>query len=140
MADINESALLILNEDRTKFLVDHKSKEDVTSQWLMPGGSIEAGESVEESLAREVGEELNCQLDVSTVKFVGEYEAPAAGLPGKIVNIKLYSGSIVGQPVPNSEIVALGWLGKNDRDNQEVSEIIREKIIPDLLERGILLS
>lgn len=139
MADIHKSALLILNEEKTKFLVNRKSKDDVTSQWLMPGGSIEEGETIEESLVREIKEELDCDLDLTGLARIGVYEAPAAGQPEKMVNIQLYSGSITEIPKPSSEIVALSWLGKEDKNNQEVSEIIRTKIIPDLVARHILL-
>lgn len=137
MADINKSALLILNEDSTKFLVTRKS--ETTTLWLMPGGGIEPNETLEESVAREVKEELDCETDMESLQFIGEYEALAAGYTDKRVNIKLYSGKIIGNPVPSSEIVALGWIGKEDRENLEVSEIIREHIIPDLVTRGILL-
>jgi 8-oxo-dGTP diphosphatase len=136
MADINKSALLILNDDATKFLVTRKS--ETTTLWLMPGGGIEPNETIEESVAREIREELGCETDMESFLFVGEYEALAAGYADKRVNIKLYSGKIIGDPVPSSEIVAIGWIGKEDRENQEVSEIIREHIIPDLVARGIL--
>lgn len=138
MADINKSALLILNEDKTKFLVNRKLKDGVLSDWLMPGGKIEPGETIDKSLVREIKEELDCNLDSDSLEFICEYEGPAANQPGKFVNIKLYSGSIIGEPVASSEIFSLGWLGKDDQENMEASEIIRTKIIPDIIERKIL--
>ncbi len=137
MADINKSALLILNEEATKFLVTRKNDVTVT-QWLLPGGKIEQGESVEEALVREIQEELGCVVDEESLDFFGEYEAPAAGRPGQFVNIKLYSGKLIGSPKPMSEIKELGWLGKEDANNEEASEIIRVHLIPDLVKREIL--
>lgn len=137
MADIHKSALLIMNEDHTKFLVTRKNDAMVT-QWLLPGGTIEDGESVEQALIREIDEELGCSVDETTLEFIGEYEAPAAGRPGQVVNIKLFTGKIAGTPEPKSEIKELGWLSRYDENNQEASEIIRKQLIPDLLARGIL--
>jgi 8-oxo-dGTP diphosphatase len=138
MADINKSALLLLNEDETRFLVTRKSKESVTTQWIMPGGGIEPGDTPEDALVREIKEEVACDLDGSTLQFIGEYEAPAAGQTEKRVNIRLYAGRVSGRPAASSEIEALGWIDREDRENLEVSEIIREHIIPDLMKRKIL--
>ncbi len=138
MANINKSALLILSEEKTKFLMNRKSRDHVTSQWLMQGGSTKEGETIENSLVREIREERSCELDPSMLQYIGEYEAVVAGQPGKTVHSKLYSGSIGGVPVPTSEIVAFGWLGMEDRDDGEVSEIILSNIIPDLVQRAIL--
>lgn len=137
MAEINKSALLILNDDATKFLVTKKSDASVP-HWLMPGGKIEDGETVTEAAVREIMEELGCLLNEETMSFVGEYEAPASGAPGKTVNIKLYTGLFTGRPEARSEIRELGWLSKESVDDVVVSEIIREKIIPDLVAKGIL--
>ncbi|MFA6522242.1 MAG: NUDIX domain-containing protein [Patescibacteria group bacterium] len=139
MADINKSALLVLNDDKTKFLVDRKTRDGILSQWLMPGGKIEHGETLEQALVREIKEEINCELDIESVKFIAEYEAPASGMPGKTVNIKLYSGTFTGTPVASSEITAIGWLGREDLENPEASETIRVHILPDLLKRGIIV-
>src|SRR3989338_6732435 len=139
MADINKSALLILNDDHTKFLVTRKNDITVT-QWLLPGGRIEEGESAEQALIREIDEELGCTVYEHTLEFVGEYEAQAAGRPGQYVNIKLFTGKFEGVPETKSEIKELGWLSRKDEQNEEASEIIRVKLIPDLIARGILHS
>lgn len=137
MAEINKTALLIMNDEQTKFLVTRKDDATVP-HWLLPGGGIEEDETIEESVVREIKEELDCDVDQDSLEFVGEYEAPAAGRPGQFVNIKLYKGTFTGDPKASSEIVELGWLSKDDVTNSIASEIIREKLIPDLVDRGIL--
>ncbi len=137
MADILKSGLLIFNQDKTNFLVTKNDNPDIPF-WLMPGGKIEAGETPETALVREIKEELNCTVDKDSLKFTGEYDTPAAGRPGKTLNIRIYTGTFTGEPTASSEISELGWLGKEDINNPMVSEAMREYIIPDLVKRGIL--
>ncbi len=133
--DIYKSALLILNEDSTAFLVSmNKGKE----HWIMPGGKIEEGETPEDALVREIEEELGCQLDKESLEHFTDYRGPAAGHPGMMVHIKLYGGIMSGTPTPNSEIEKIGWLSKEDAENPVASETIRVHIIPHLVQSGIL--
>ncbi len=137
MAYYNKIGLLILNDDGTKFLVCEKSPENVTSDFIMPGGLLEE-ESETECLKNEIKEELDCEVDVSSLKLIGEYEDAAAGKPDRNVSIRLYSGKIKGEPKPSAEIKKIHWIGKEGADNPRVSPIIRNKIIPDLVKRKIL--
>ncbi len=135
---IRKSALLLLNPDSTQFLVTRKNDSTVTD-WLLPGGTIEEGETLIDALVREIWEELQCEVDKTGIELIGEYEAPAAGRPGQIVHITLFRATIAGTPRASSEIKELGWLSKEDVTNPEASETIRLHLIPDLVKRGILL-
>jgi 8-oxo-dGTP pyrophosphatase MutT (NUDIX family) len=106
-------------------------------QFLMPGGQLE-GESDIECLHREVQDELGCDVRDESIEFVAEYTDVAASHPDRDVSIKLYQGVLAGEPHPKAEIGALHWIGKADVGNELVSPIIRNKIIPDLITRGLL--
>lgn len=129
--------LLVLNDDATKFLVCEKPKEDITDQYIMPGGQMEE-KSAEECLRREIKEELDCEVDFDSLSYIGEFADVAAGEPDHEVVIDLYRGNVIGQPKPSHEIKKLHWIGKEDAHNDRVSAIIRRKIIPALVEKGIL--
>ncbi len=129
--------LLVLSPDKKKFLVCEKHPQFVTSLYIMPGGKLEEENDIE-CLKNEIKEELNCQVNIKSLKFIGEYEDQAAGRPEKKVIIRLYQGKIIGAPTPSTEIKALHWIGKEDANNPKVSAIIRNKIIPDLIKRGII--
>lgn len=137
MAYFNKIGLLVLNKDNTKFLVVRKSPNNVTGDYIMPGGQFEES-SAEECIKNEIKEELNCEVDFSTLEYIDEYEDVAAGKPDKKVSIKLYQGRLLGDPIPSSEIKGLSWIGIDDQNNEDVSPIIRNKIIPDLIKKELL--
>lgn len=137
MAYYNKIALLILNKNSTKFLVCEKPPEYVTSDFIMPGGKLEEINEIE-CLKNEIKEELNCDVDINSLEYVGKYTAIAAGRPNRDVSIKLYKGRIIGTPLPSTEIKSIHWIGKKDRTNPKISPIIRNEIIPNLIKRGVL--
>jgi len=139
MAYYNKIGLLVLSEDGTKLLVcepGEKYTEKSVTQYLMPGGKLEEKSDIE-CLQREIKEELDCELDLDSLELIGEYTDVAA-TPGRDVMIRLYKGKLVGNPIPSTEIGALHWIGKEDATNQKVSPIIKNKIIPDLVVKGII--
>lgn len=139
MAYYNKIGLLILSEDAKKFLVcepGDKYTEKSVTQYLMPGGKFKEKSDVE-CLKAEIKEELDCDVDVDSLELIGGYTDVAA-TPGRDVMIRLYRGELIGKPKPSTEIGALHWIGKEDIVNQKVSPIIRNKIIPDLVDKGII--
>ncbi len=137
MAFYNKVGLLILNDNATQFLVCQKFAQNVTADYIMPGGKNDENDDVE-CLKNEIKQELNCQIDFTTLEYVNTYEDVAAGRPDRRVEIKLYSGKIIGTPTPMTEIEKLHWIGSESQRDMRVSPIVRNKIIPDLLLSGLL--
>ena len=139
MAYYNKIGLLVLNRNRTKFLVCEPGityGDKSVTQYLMPGGKFEEETEVE-TLVAEIKEELGCGVELRSLLFIGRYIDVAAS-PGRDVLIQLYSGKLIGKPIASTEIGALHWIGASDVDNPKVSQIIRNKIIPDLIKKRIL--
>lgn len=139
MAYYNKIGLLVLNDDRTKFLVCQKYAQNVTADYIMPGGKNDEGDDFE-CLKNEIKQELACDVDFDTLKFIGTYEDEAAGRPDRTVEIKLYEGKIIGTPSPSAEVEFVHWIGSQSIADKRVSPIIRNKILLDLLERNILVA
>ncbi len=129
--------LLVLNDDQTKFLVCEKDEGDITTDYIMPGGQMDE-ETLQENLEHQIKEELDCAVDFDSLEYIGEYADVASGMPDREVVIDLYRGKLIGTPKPSTEIKRLHWIGKEDANNPRVSPIIRNKIIPSLVEKGIL--
>jgi 8-oxo-dGTP diphosphatase len=132
MADIHKVGLFFLKDGRVLLC----RKKHTTSLLILPGGTLEPGETAEECLRRECREELG-DVEVSNLLHLGDYESPAAGQDDKTVRIELYSGDLEGAPVANSEIQELIWFGPRD-DAALLAPSLRNVIFPELRRRGLL--
>jgi len=86
------------------------SPPDAAGRWELPGGKVEAGESPDAALVREVREELGCELAVTT--WLDE-EAPI----GESYVLRVAVCSLVaGEPVP-AEHDAVRWLAVDELED-----------------------
>lgn len=132
MADYNKVGLLAMRNNR--ILLCRKNRG--TSRLILPGGCFEADETAEACLQRELLEELG-PVTLTHAEYLGTYSDKAAGAADKVVQIELYRGNLVGEPAPHSEIAELIWFGPDD-DRSQLSPSIVNRILPDLIRRGIL--
>lgn len=131
---IHKAALLVVRKGR--LLLCKKKKGGAL---ILPGGKIEPGETPEQCVVREIKEELG-GIKVVNLTLVGSYEDVAARLHGELhrrIRIELFQGELRGEPKASSEIAALVWFGPKD-DLDGVAPSLRNKIIPDLRQRGLL--
>ncbi len=98
--------------------------------YYIPGGKREIGESDTQTIFREIKEELNVELNIPSLDFIGIFEGQADGhKPGILVRRTCYSGNYKGKLLPNMEIEEMVWL--NYKDRNMVSEV--DQLIFDFL-------
>jgi 8-oxo-dGTP pyrophosphatase MutT (NUDIX family) len=105
--------------------------------WFLPGGHREAGESDEQTLVREIKEELAVDIVPDTIEYEGAFEAQAHGsLPGSAARVTCYTAKFEGVPVASQEIAKISFFA-HDR----VAEISAPtKLVFDELHRAGLIS
>jgi 8-oxo-dGTP pyrophosphatase MutT (NUDIX family) len=130
-ADFEKAGLFTIRNGRVLLC----RKRHTTSLFILPGGVKESGETAEECLRREVGEELGA-VGLGPLVFLGDYVSPAA-VAGKTVRVELFAGDLEGDPQAGSEIKELVWFGVND-DPAQLAPSLRDLIFPDLARRGLL--
>lgn len=101
------------------------------------GGKPEEGESDIEALKREVKEEINCDIDESSISFLTEFEDIAHGKEEAMLKIRMYEGGLIGTPKPSSEIAEIGYFDTNS-DKKNLSTIAQRTIFPWLKSHGYI--
>ncbi|TCO77431.1 8-oxo-dGTP diphosphatase MutT [Marinisporobacter balticus] len=86
---IDVVAAIIINEQQQILIAKRKEEKMLGGYWEFPGGKIESGETAEESLIRELMEEMH--IDIKIYKYFGEniytYERETIKLIGYIAEI-----------------------------------------------------
>ncbi|WP_270087313.1 NUDIX hydrolase [Sphingobacterium sp. SYP-B4668] len=79
--------------------------------WFLPGGKRELLENDVEALTREIKEELTVDLTISSLQYIGAFEAQAAN-HDENVNVKMscYLAEYTGELIAASEIAEIGYL------------------------------
>ncbi|NDP23186.1 MAG: NUDIX domain-containing protein [Paludibacter sp.] len=106
------------------------------TKYYIPGGKRESGESDEQTLIREVAEELSVTIIPNTAEYIGTFSAQSDGAKkGVNVIMTCYKAKYSGTLKANSEIEEIKWLTYNDLDI--ISEVDK-KIFSFLIEKGEL--
>lgn len=132
MEIINKVALAVF-KDKKMLQVRTKKQPEV---FYTLGGKYEEGEDDIACLKREVKEELGCEVNESSLKFLKEFEDIAHGGQA-MLNVRVYTGNLIGEPKPSSEIVEIGWFDSNS-DPKNLSVIAIRTIFPWLKKHGLI--
>lgn len=114
-----------------KHLLSTRSKGKDT--YYIPGGKREPGETDQETLLREIKEELDIDLHPETIAFFGQFEAQAHGKPeGTLVRMRCYTAEFSGAIRAAAEIEEVLWLQYTDRENSSpvdrlIFDVLKEK-------------
>ncbi|HEY3476090.1 MAG TPA: NUDIX domain-containing protein [Anaerolineales bacterium] len=122
----------IFDEDGRIFL----TRRADNGQWCLPGGRMEAGESVAEACEREVWEETG--LKVRARRLVGVYSHPDQlvvypdGNKAHIVALHLEVEVIAGEPILSDETTEFGYFTLQEIERLEIFGRHKERIIDTL--------
>ncbi len=114
-----------------KFMVVREKGDE---SYIMPGGRPEAGETAEQTLRREIKEELNAE--VKSFSGIGRLEGPSTR-KDTLVSQDLFLTEVAGDIKPSSEIEDIKWVGSKP-GKVNISTFIQKVMIPKLLELGLI--
>ena len=103
MKQIEVVAAIIRKED--KIFATQRGYGEWKDWWKFPGGKIEAGETPEEALKREIQEELSTEISVDKFLCTVEYDYPAFHL-----TMHCYLCSLLTEALHLNEHEAAKWL------------------------------
>ena len=106
-----------------------------TAAFMQPGGKLAEGETPLEALAREIGEELGCSLDLDACRPLGRFQVPAANEPGHIVDAELFAARLAGEARPCGEIEEAVWVDPAGEVDLVLAPLTRIHALP--LARGL---
>ncbi|MHC5263416.1 NUDIX hydrolase [Streptomyces sp. UC4497] len=117
-------------EDGRLLVVSKQAAPDV---FYLPGGKPEPGESPEETLARELDEELGVVPGGVERLAVVEDVAALEGVPMRMV---VFAATLSGTPVPAAELAELRWTDAHD--DIRLAPAVGGQVVPLLRELGRL--
>jgi len=101
------------------------TKSKGKTKYYIPGGKRELGETDEQTLIREILEELNVKIKPDTIEYVGTFKAQAdEANKGILVKMTCYKALYNGLLEPKSEIEEIKWLSYKDLDS--ISEVDKQ--------------
>ena len=112
MKSIEVVAAIIHNED--KILATQRGYGEWKDFWEFPGGKMEAGETPEDALRREIWEELETRIVVERFVKTIDWDYPAFHLTMHCYLCRVESGCL-----KLKEHEAARWLTKDDLDSVE---------------------
>jgi 8-oxo-dGTP diphosphatase len=114
MKQVHVVGAVIINDIGEVLCALRSQSMSLPGLWEFPGGKIEDGELPQQSLVREIQEELGCQIEVGDQITDTVYEYPTV----KVRLSTYYSQITQGNPHP-SEHEKLLWLPKNQLSSLE---------------------
>jgi 8-oxo-dGTP diphosphatase len=98
--------------DGDKYFATQRGYGEWKGYWEFPGGKIEAGETPEKALRREIKEELDTEINVGDKLCTVEYDYPSFHLSMDCFLAKVKSGTLT-----LKEHDAAKWLHRDDFDS-----------------------
>lgn len=96
-------------ENTTKIFATARGYGEFKGQWEFPGGKVEAGETSQQALVREIKEELDVKIKVGELIDSIEYDYPTFHLSMDCFQCTIVDGNII-----LKEAEAAKWLNKNE--------------------------
>ena len=127
MSDTIDIVAAVIRDEAGRVLLVRKRG---TTAFMQPGGKRDPGEDDIETLAREIDEELGCQLVPDSIRPLGEFDAISANEPGFRVRASLYEIAVAGDIAPKAEIETMLWIDPAAPADIPLAPLTRDHVLP----------
>jgi len=130
---VKSSGIIII--DRGLLVLRTKNKKT----FFAPGGKPEQDETLEETLVRELKEEVSITVSLSDLEYFNTFTAPASEQNAIDLEMHVYFvHSFSGEVIPNEEIEEFELLTSNNINDLKVSSIFRDHVFPYLYSNNLV--
>ncbi len=120
---ITVAAAIILNQHKQLLLVRKRN----TQFFMQVGGKLEPNEAPEQTMIREIAEEISANAEIE--QFVGRFETRAANEAGHQLISYVYQVNLDQAPQINAEIAEMKWIDLDDEQTL-LAPLTKEVVIP----------
>ena len=124
------AAVACVTDDEGRLLLEHRVDND---RWALPGGTHEFGESIVQTVIREVREETG--LDVEVTGLVGIYTDPkhvilytSDGETRQEFSVLFTARALGGEPTPSDESREVLWISRDALAELQMDRSMRFRI------------
>ena len=121
---------ILLNKNGQMLITKRRNNQFISGYWELPGGKIEVGENKQDSLKRELFEELGVTVKKSNLKHKMFHQYPDKVVKLWIYNVDKYSGEPLGQEGQDTSRCSLDQLN-NYRLLPTMREIVHKISLPE---------
>ncbi|MEJ4046207.1 NUDIX hydrolase [Erwinia sp. SLM-02] len=127
MVDKHIAAAAIVDDAGRLLLVRKRN----TLYFMQPGGKLDAGESPESALIRELREELDLVITPGDLTPLGQFTDVAANEPGHLLVADIFRiHNVSGDLQPAAEIEEVRWVPPTEFDSLMLAPLTAKQIIP----------
>ena len=123
MKVITVAAGIVMNEQQQLLLVRKKN----TSCFMQVGGKLEVNELPEQTIIREIEEEIGCQAKIQ--HYLGRFETQTANEPDHLLISYVYHVQLDQAPLVHAEIAEIKWVDLDDAETQ-LAPLTTEVVMP----------
>lgn len=117
--------------DDGRVLLIKRGKQPLLGQWSLPGGTVEAGETLEQALVREMREETSLEVKVGPlVAAFDRIERDGERLLWHYVILDFLCERVSGEAQAGSDAAAVAWASTDELDRYGLTakavEVVRD--------------
>lgn len=120
-------AAIIRNEVGHLLLVRKKN----TNHFMQVGGKLEANEAPEQTLLREIEEEIS--VSAAIIKSLGLFKTRAANEAGFALHAYLFEVKIEGEPQIAAEIAEMCWLDPQQKSDLSLAPLTTDIVLTQFI-------